>query len=321
MIRFRFVSDNQADLPVKRMCELVGLPRSSFYAWRDHRPSPRESADAELLEVIRDIYLRSRRTYGVPRVLGQLRNRGQRVARSRVARLMRTNGLVGAHSSKKWRRGRPDSGGAPDLLNRDFTATAPNQRWVADITEFSTGEGKLFLAAVRDLFHRGIVGWDSSGRQDTTLVVSALTMALARTGNPADVVHHADKGPQYTSLDFAFAAGNADMALSFGSTGDAYDNAAMETFWARLKVEIAWIRGSICFETRADAHTYLFEFIEVFYNRQPHQAGLGHLTPAEYADSGAATTATRISHHPVSKKPGQVQPALTSPAIATQTNA
>ena len=284
MIRFRFVHDNQADLPIKRMCELVEVPRSSFYAWVNHTPSAREIADAELLEVIVDIYRRSRRSYGVPRVLGQLRRRGHRVARSRVARLMRVNGLVGAHSPRKWRRGRPDAGGGPDLLNRDFTASAPNQRWVADITEFPTGDGKLYLAGIRDLFHRGIVGWDTAGRQDAALVVSALMMALARTGHPADVIHHADKGTQYTSLDFAFAAGNADMTLSFGSTGDAFDNAAIETFWARLKVEIEWIRGSIWFDTRADAHAYLFEFIEVFYNRQRHQAGLDHLTPAEYAD-------------------------------------
>ena len=155
---------------------------------------------------------------------------------------------------------------------------------MADITEFPTGEGKLYLAAIRDLFHRGIVGWDTAARQDAALVVSALTMALARTGHPAEVIHHADKGSQYTSLDFAFAAGNPDMQLSFGSTGDCFDNAAMETVWARLKVEIAWIRGSIWFETRAVAHAYLFEFIEVFYNRQRHQAGLDHLTPAEYAD-------------------------------------
>ena len=147
---------------------------------------------------------------------------------------MRANGLVGAHTSK-WRRGRPDAGGIPDLLNRQFHAPAPNQRWVADVTEFPTGEGKLFLAGVRDLFHRGIVGWDTSARQDTVLVVFALTMALTSTGRPADVVHHVDKGSIYTSLDFAFAAGNADMQLSFGSTGDAYDNAAMETFWERFE--------------------------------------------------------------------------------------
>jgi transposase InsO family protein len=284
VIRFRFVSDNQAELPVKRMCELVEVPRSSYYAWVNHKPSARDLGDVVLLETIREIYRRSRNTYGAPRVHGQLGRTGHRVARSRVARLMRADGLVGAHAAKKWRRGRPDTGGVPDLLNRDFTAEGPNQRWVADITEFPTGEGRLYLAGIRDLFHRGIVGWDTGARQDAALVVSALEMALARTGHPKDVIHHADKGTQYTSLDFAFAAGNADMTLSFGSTGDAFDNAAMETVWARLKVEIAWIRGSIWFSTRAEAHAYLFEFIEVFYNRQRHQAGLGHLSPTEYAD-------------------------------------
>lgn len=266
------------------MCELVELPRSSFYAFVNHRPSARDVAGEALLETIREIYRRSRHTYGVPRVYGQLRRTGHRVARSRVARLMRANDLVGAHASKKWRRGRPDAGGLADLLQRDFTATAPNQRWVADVTEFPTGEGKLFLAGIRDLFHRGIVGWDTSGKQDSILVVNALQMALTRTGNPAAVTHHADKGSIYTSLDFAFNDGNNDVTLSFGSTGDAFDNAAMETFWARLKVEIGWIRGSIWFATRVEARTYLFEFIEVFYNRQRHQVGLGHLTPAEYAD-------------------------------------
>ncbi|MCB0983855.1 MAG: IS3 family transposase [Ilumatobacter sp.] len=280
----RFVHDNQADLPVKRMCELVEVPRSSFYAWAGHEPSAREVADATLLELIRGIHRRSRRTYGAPRVQGQLARVGTHVSRRRVARLMAADGLVGAHARKKWRRGRPDTGGAPDRLNRNFTAERPNAAWVADVTEFPTGEGKLYLAGVRDLFHRGIVGWDTSAKQDSILVVNALTMALARTGNPAEVIHHSDKGSIYTSLDFAFSAGNNDVHLSFGSTGDCFDNAAMETFWARLKVEIEWIRGSIRFNTHAEAHAYLFEFIEVFYNRQRHQTGLGHLTPAEYAD-------------------------------------
>ena len=114
--------------------------------------------------------------------------------------------------------------------------------------------------------------------------MSALTLALGRTGHPAEVIHHANKRPIYTSLDFAFAAGNADTTLSLGSIGDAYDNAAMEAFWARLKVEIAWIRNSIWFETRADSHAYLLELIAVFYNRQRHQASLGHLSPTEFAD-------------------------------------
>ncbi len=284
MIRFRFVHDHSGLFDIKRMCQLLEVPRSSFYAWLNRTPSRREVADAQLLVMIQEIYDRSRGTYGQPRIYGQLRRRGHRVARSRVARIMKANGLVGAHSPRKWRRARPDLGGPLELLNRDFVASAPNQRWVADVTEFKTGDGKLYLAGIRDLFHRGIVGWDTSPRQDTPLVVSAFEMALARTGHPSEVIHHADKGAIYTSLDFAFAAGNAEMTLSFGSTGDAFDNAAMETFWARLKVEIEWIRGSIWFDTRAECHAYLFEFIEVFYNRQRHQERLGHLTPAEYAD-------------------------------------
>lgn len=283
MIRFRFVHDHGDLFEVKRMCELVEVPKSSFYAWRNRVPSARERADEALAEQIRVIWEQSRGTYGVPRVLGQLHRRGVRVARSRVARIMRANGWKGAHTRRRWKKVRPDGEPTEDLLNRDFRAAGPNQRWVADLTMFPTGEGKLHLAGIRDLFHHGIVGWDTSDIQDTLLAVSALTMALTRTGDPDDVVHHADHGSQYTSFDFAVAAGNANVRLSFGSVGDAFDNAAIESFWARLKVEIAWIRGgSIWFPTRAEAHAYLFEFIEVFYNRQRHQAGLDHLTPAEY---------------------------------------
>ena len=282
MIRLRFVQDHRAEFSVERMCGLIEVPRSSFYAWLAHTPSAREQADAELLEVIVEIHQASRGTYGIPRVLGQLHRRKIRVARSRVARVMRANGLQGTHAGRKWKHVRPDGELTDDLLNRDFRADAPNHRWVADFTEFPTDEGKLYLAGIRDLFHHGIVGWDTSGTQDTALAVSALTMALGRTGNPPDVIHHADHGTQYTSFNFAVAAGNAKVRLSFGSVGDAFDNAAIESFWARLKVEIGWIRGSIRFATRAEAHAYLFEFIEVFYNRQRHQASLDHHTPAEY---------------------------------------
>jgi putative transposase len=273
--RFRFVADHHSEFSIERMCMLLEVPRSSFYAWKTHVPSARELGDRDLLKLITDIYVRSRRTYGVPRVLGQLKLAGHVVAKSRVARIMHANGLIGATTVKKWRV-------APDLFQRNFVATEPNQAWVADITEFATQQGKLFLAAIRDLYHRGIVGWATSSRQDSALVVEALTMAMIRTGHPDGVTHHSDKGPQYTSLHFATVTGNTNVRLSFGSTGDAYDNAAMETVWARLKVEITWIRGSTYFNSFTAAHDYLFEFIEVFYNRQRHQARLGHLTPAEY---------------------------------------
>jgi transposase InsO family protein len=236
-----------------------------------------------LFEHIARIHRDSRGTYGAPRVHGQLRRRGHRVGCKRVARLMRDNGLQGAHR-RKWRRRRPDVAPAPDRLERNFAAERPNMRWVADISEFPTGEGKLHVAGVRDLCHRGLVGWAMGAHPDTELVVDALVMALSRCTPDADgLVHHSDRGSQYTSLDFCATADLAGLQVSFGSTGDCYDNAAMETFWSILKREINWIRGSIWFPTRADAKLYLFEFIEVFYNRQRHQAGLDHMTPVEFA--------------------------------------
>jgi putative transposase len=283
--RLRFVQDHHGEFDINRMCRLVGVPRSSFYAWKNHVPSQRELDDRDLLKLITDIYVRSRRTYGVPRVLGQLHLAGHRPAKARVARLMRHNRLVGATTVKKWRLARPDVALPADLVNRNFDVSRPNEVWVADMTEFPTSEGKLHLAAIRDLFHRGIVGWATSPHPDSNVAVEAFTMAAIRTGHPSTVIHHSDKGSAYTSLHFAVTTGNSDVRLSFGSTGDAYDNAAMETVWARLKVEIAWIRGSIHFPTRTEAHDYLFEFIEVFYNRQRHQARLDHLTPTEYLNN------------------------------------
>jgi transposase InsO family protein len=197
--RFRFVADHAQTYPVKRLCATVGVSRSGFYAWRRRPPSARAGSDAELLVAIRRIHKASRRTYGAPRVWGQLRRKGHRVGCKRVARLMRHARLVGAHSRRRWRRGRPDVAPAPDRLNRDFTADRPNQRWVADICEFPTGEGKLYVAGIRDLCHRGLVGWAMGEHQDAELVVDALVMDLARTVADVDsdgLVHHSDRGSQ-----------------------------------------------------------------------------------------------------------------------------
>ena len=268
----------------------------------------------ELLEIIADIYRRSRHTDGVPRVYGAAATQPAIALReSRVARLMRANDLVGAHTSKKWRRGRPDAGGLADLLSRNFAANAPNQRWVADVTEFACGDGKLYLAGIRDLLppwdrrleHLGPAGFQPGG--------VGVDDGVGSHRSPRRVIHHADKGSICTSLDFAFAAGNADMTLSFGSTGDAFDNAAMETFWARLKVEIAWIRGSIWFDDSSRRA------------RLPVRVHRGLLQPANATKpasatsphpstltSGATTTDSQICHNPVSKKLGQDQSETTS---------
>ncbi len=285
MTRFRFVEDHQADYPVKRLCAVVEVSRSGFYAWKARPPAPRVVADEQLTLEIEEIYVDSRRTYGAPRVHGQLVRWGRHVGCKRVARLMRSQGWVGAHApQKKRRRRRSDVSGLRDLVHRQFHAPRPNLRWVADITDFPTGEGPLHVAGIRDLCHKGIVGWSMAERQDAELVIDALVMALGRCEpDPEGCVHHSDKGTQYTATDFTAMATLAGLSVSFGSTGDCFDNAAIESFWSLLKREIAWIRGTIWFPTRDDAKLYLFEFIEVFYNRQRHQEGLNHMTPVEYA--------------------------------------
>lgn len=289
MSRYRAVDELRAEYPVVRLCRLLEVSTSGFYAWRSRPPCGRELADRQLLVGIIDIHRASRRTYGAPRIHGQLTRRGHRIGRKRVARLMRLEGLVGAHGRKKGKRRKPDVAPAPDLMQREFTAARPNQRWVADISEFKTGEGKLYVAAIRDLCHRGIVGWSMADHHRAELVVDALTMALRRTTIDTDgLIHHSDKGGEYLSNDFAIAADVPNLRLSFGRTGDAFDNAAMETVWATIKREIEHTRGSLEFHTYAQARGFLFDYIEIFYNRQRHQARLGHLTPADYAATFAA---------------------------------
>jgi len=279
---FHFVSSHEDLYPVEKLCAHAGVSRSGYYAWTSRGPSERTVADAHLEDTIRTIHHRSRRTYGAPRVEGQLRHLGICVGRKRVARIMRQAHLVGAHSRKKWRRGKLDVAPAPDHLNRNFSASRPNETWVADVTEFATGEGKLFLAGIRDLYGRGLVGWAMGERQNADLVIDAMVMAVGRRDPDGPLLHHSDKGSTYTALSFTQRLEDLGLFASYGSTGDCFDNAAMETFWATLKREVAWIHGSIFFRTRTELRHILFEYIEVFYNRERCQQGLGHKSPADY---------------------------------------
>jgi len=284
----QFVSDNADRYPVNRLCVLVDVPRSTFYGWRNRPPSSRDLDDAVLADEIIEIHRASQGTYGAPRVSGQLRHRGWRVGRKRVARLMAAHGLVGVHSRRKWRRGRPNTAPAPDLLQRDFTAEMSDQRWVADITEFACWDGKLFLAGIKDLHDQSIAGWSMGVRQTTDLVVNALVMALGRRRPDGELIHHADRGAQYTSLEFSTRLADWGISPSFGRTGNCFDNAAMESTWATIKREIRHIHGDWSKMTRSQLRTILFAYIETFYNRARHQARLGHRTPADvYADHAA----------------------------------
>lgn len=289
----RFVSEHRGEFPVTRLCELVGVPRSSYYEWSTRPLSDHFLDDVDLAAEIFEIHVASKRTYGAPRVAGQLHHRGCHHGTKRVARIMAECGWVGVHGRKKWRRGTRDTAPAGDLLQRDFTAERSNRRWVADITEFHCRDGKLFLSGLKDLCDQGLPGWSMGERQTTDLVVNALVMALGRRMPDFDPeikpLHHADHGSQYTSLEFTTRLADWELTASYGSVGDCFDNAAMESTWATIKKEIRHIYGPWETMTRSQLRTVLFEYIETFYNRARHQARLGHRTPAEaYAADQAA---------------------------------
>jgi putative transposase len=241
-----------------------------------------------LSEVIGEIHERSRCTYGAPRVHAELARIGRRCGRKRVARLMRAHGLVGVHARRRWRRGRLDVAAAPDLVARNFNPKGPDRLWAADVTQFRTDEGWLHLAAVIDLWSRRVVGWAMDHTVTAALVSDALVMAFERRRPDRRVVHHSDRGAVYTSLAFSRRVAELELAQSFGSTGDCYDNAAVESFFATLKRELAWIHATKHWSTREELRTALFDYIEGFYNPERIQQRLGHRSPVNYEQDSAA---------------------------------
>jgi putative transposase len=261
------------------MCRLLGLSTSGYYAWAKRSPSRRAREDAVLLAEIRMAHVASHGTYGAPRIQIDLAEKGFRVGRKRVARLMAAAGIIGV-SRRKFvtttikGAGRP----APDLVDRNFTAEKPDQLWVADITYVPTSVGFLYLAVVLDACSRRIVGWSMATTLATSLVLDALEMALT-TRRPNEVIHHSDQGSQYTSLEFGRRCREAGVRPSMGSVGDAYDNAMCESFFATLECELLARRR---FKTQAEARMALFQFIEGFYNRRRRHSSIGYLSPIDY---------------------------------------
>lgn len=227
---------NQAVFPIRTMARVLKVSPAGYYAWKSRQPSVRARADAELLRRIRTIHAVSQGTYGAPRIHAELQAKGIHVGEKRVARLMRQAGITGVSRRRATRttiRDR-DERPAPDLVDRDFRADAPNQLWVADITYIPTWAGFLYLAVVLDAWSRRIVGWAFSRDLRTRLVLDALDMALA-SRRPTSVIHHSDQGSQYTSLAFGKRCREAGVRPSMGSVGDAYDNAMCESFFASLE--------------------------------------------------------------------------------------
>lgn len=288
MSRFRFVHDHHDAYGVKRLCRVLGVSRSGYYGWRERPPSPRAVRDDELSGLISEIHTRSRTTYGAPRIHAELRRIDQRCSRKRVARLMRQAGLVGVHARRRWRSGRPDVAPAPDLVSRDFNPGGLDRVWAADMTQFRTEEGWLYLAVVVDLFSRRVVGWAMDHSPNSDLVIDALLMAFERRRPDRRVVHHSDRGAVYTSLAFSQRLADLELVQSFGSTGDCYDNAAVEAVWATLKRELAWIHGRRTWTTRNLLRSVIFDYIEGFYNPERIQKRLGYRSPADYEDTSVA---------------------------------
>jgi transposase InsO family protein len=276
--RYRFIAEARADYPVRQLCAVLQVSASGFYDWLKRTPSRRAQANAALSVRIRQVHERSRQTYGYLRVHAELRANGERVGKHRIARLMRQMGL----QTKGRRRFRATTQRdqrhrrAPNLLMGDFKAPRRNDKWLSDITYIPTDEGWLYLAGIQDAFSRRIVGWSLSERLTKSLVCAAWRMAVGRHGTPR--LHHSDQGSQYTSDDYLKLLEKADVQISMSAVGRCYDNAMQESFWGTLKTECA----DRPFPSRGAAHRAIFEYIEIWYNRQRRHSALGYLSSAQY---------------------------------------
>jgi transposase InsO family protein len=280
-MRYCFILRHEQAYAVTRLCKLLSIGRSGYYAWKKRKPSQREQENQVLIEHIRRIHQLSRRAYGSPRVHAQLRKQGWSCSRKRIARLMRQDGLQGRRKHRKVTTtdSQHDYPIAPNLLNRDFHAEKPNQKWVADITYIPTEEGWLYLAGVLDLFSRKIVGWEMSNQIDADLAENALRMALYQRRPGANLLHHSDRGRQYASHTIRDILAANHIQVSMSKRGDCYDNAVMESFFGTLKNE--WVHHQK-YQTRYEARTDIFAYIEGFYNTVRLHSTLGYLSPNEF---------------------------------------
>ncbi len=279
-MRFAFIRAEKAKHSVPLLCRALGVSRSGFYAWCKRKPSARALRDAMLGVDVVTIHHASRGTYGSPRILEELRERGERVSRKRVARLMRERGISG-EVLKRWRHpsSPPDDVATPNVLDRGFDVAAPNRVWASDITYVRTWEGWLYLAVVIDLFSRRVVGWSMQGHMRTDLVLGALTMAVGQRLPEPGLLQHSDRGTQYTSDGYQRALREHGIECSMSRRGNCWDNAVVESFFGTLKRELVHRRS---WATRAEAAAAIHEYVEVFYNRRRRHSHLRYRSPAEH---------------------------------------
>ncbi len=276
----------KAPFRIARMCRILGVTRQGYYAYRRRVGGPHLAEEAALQARIARIHRESSETYGSPRVLRALREQGVAVGKHRVERAMRAAGIVGISRGRSLATTRPNPAHPvePNVLDRDFTASKPNQRWVTDITYVWTDEGWCYVAAILDLYSRAVVGWHLAATLGTELALAALNKAVLRRSPGAGLLHHSDRGCQYTSALYRMALAQQGITVSMSRRGNCWDNAVAESFFATMKTELVYRRR---WKTRLELRAALFEYIDGFYNTRRLHSSIGYRTPAQ-AEAQAA---------------------------------
>jgi len=281
-VRFQFVSAQKAHFSIKDLCRVVEVSPSGYYTWCKREMSQRQRDDQALLELIRSIFKAHRETYGSPRIHDVLKDLGHKVGENRVARIMRENGIA-VLPRRGWRclttKADPRNAVASNELDRDFTASKANEKWVTDVTFVPTDEGWLYLASMIDLYNREVIGWAMGESNDTTLTLSALDMALELNNPPEGLVHHSDRGSNYTAGEYRQALSDRGIKTSMSRKGNCWDNSVAESFFATIKKDLI---HRYKFKTRREAAAAIFEYIEVFYNRVRKHSKLGNISPVQF---------------------------------------
>jgi putative transposase len=280
-MKYQFIEQYKQEFPVAVMCRVLDVSESGYYAWRKRPQSQHTREDARLTTQIQDLFVARRGVYGSPRIHADLKALGWRTSRKRVARLMQENGMDARRKPFPpiTTRSNPKHAVAPNLLQQDFTAERPNEKWTGDITSIPTAQGWLYLAVILDVFSRRVIGWAMSARCDELLVETALRMALARRRPEAGLLHHTDRGSQYTSRAYQQVFEQVEIKVSMSGKGNCYDNAVTESFFGTVKDECV---HRTLYHSHDEARQSLFEYLEVFYNRQRRHSSLGYLSPAVF---------------------------------------
>jgi putative transposase len=287
-VRFKWIQDHAGEFEIAMMCEELGVSRSGYYAWRERPVCERTLQKQALLEEIRLEYAISRQNSGAPKISHALAQRGIRVCLNTVAKYMREDEIRSARSKRfkpQTTDSRHDHAIAGNTLDQNFIADAPNQKWLCDITYIPTDEGFVYLASVLDVFSRKIVGWQIADHLRSELCLDALHAAILDRKPGTDLLHHSDRGVQYACDAYRQMLRDNGIACSMSRRGNCYDNAMMESFHASLKLELVYPRPGGQFKTKEQARQFVFEWIEVFYNRQRRHSAIGYMSPASYEAS------------------------------------